>query len=124
MALFSPVELGDWLELGGPADTERHTVVERVVWGWLKPILGLTERPDPVPDEVFSWAIELGAIAHENPDGRTAYQLGNERSQYSWERRNAILAEASNAGQPAGSTASPSGRFPKPCPWPDPPRTR
>jgi hypothetical protein len=93
--------------------------VERVVWGWLSPALGLTERPDQVSDQLFSWAVELGAIFHENPTGLSTYHLGQERFGYSSERRAEILSEAtaSTAGVPA--TAS-QGSFPDAQAWPDP----
>ena len=73
-ALFEPQDLSNWL--GKTVADEKATSIEKVVWGWLKPQLGATERPDPVPDEVFSWAIELAAIAYENPTGLSARQLG------------------------------------------------
>ncbi|MGI8682068.1 MAG: hypothetical protein ACR2JO_08055 [Mycobacteriales bacterium] len=114
--LFTAAELSDFLH--GPVTPEAAVSVERVVWGWLKPVLGVSARPDPVPAEVWSWAIELGAIAHENPAGLTLYQLGTERSQFSAERRGAILAEASDEG--VSGSGSPRGSFPPPLAWPDP----
>lgn len=108
-------------------DDDDATMAERIVWGWLSPILGLDARPDPVTDQLFSWAIELGAIQHENPAGLALYQLGEERRQYSSARRNEILDEvrASVAGQTGtGGSALPRGRFPAACPYPDQARTR
>lgn len=99
---------------------EKAAIVESVVWGWLKRALTLEQRPAPVTDEIFGWAIELGAIFCENPNGLTAYQLGEERSQYSSERRDAILEDAASSGsggnEPAGN--SPRGSFPAPMAWP------
>lgn len=112
--LFTAADLSTWLQ--DDVDDDTATTIERVVWGWLKPVLGLTVRPDPIPEEVFSWAIELGAIARENPAGLARYQLGEESSQYSVERRNEILAEAGNGGRPAGDQLRPVGSFPdRPC---------
>jgi hypothetical protein len=121
--LFSADELGDFLHCS--VTVAAATSVERVVWGWLKPVLGLTERPDPVSEELFSWAIELGAIAHENPSGLSRYQLADEMQWYSAERRNQILDEAGSGGTPGG-VPKPRGNFPtEECPsWPDPARAR
>lgn len=106
--------------LGRPITIEQADTAERIVWGWLAPILG-TNRPDPIPDSVYSWAVELGAIAIENPSGLESYQLGAERLQFSAERRGEILSEAAAGGVPGGGT-TPRGSFPTACGWPDPAR--
>ncbi len=121
MPLFTAAELSGHLQKTVTA--EAAASCERVVWGWLKPALGLTERPNPVPDEVFSWAIELGGIAHENPAGLASYQLGAERIAYSAERRAEILADAADGGRP-GTGGAPRGSFPPACAWPDQARIR
>lgn len=120
VALFTADDLGDFLQVD--VSTTAAAAVERVVWGWLKVPLGLSERPDPVPDEVFSWAVELGAIAHENPAGLAAYQLGGERSQFSVERRREILDAAASGGGigTSGGGLRPRGSFPAASCWPDP----
>lgn len=112
---------GDLTEYLGKSVSEGQAVMaERVVWGWIKPILKMQDRPDPVADELFSWAIELGAIAHENPTGRSAQTNGPFSVQYS-ARRTEILAEI------AESTLTTKGLLPRgsfPCPerYPDPVR--
>lgn len=119
--LFTAADLGNLL--GTTVDAGKHALVERVVWGWLRPILDVDARPVPVPDELFSWAIELGAIAHENPDGRTAKQIGPFKDQYSVERRKEILAEVQehvDSNNPDGDPSAPTGYFPPPLPYPDP----
>jgi hypothetical protein len=113
-ALFSAADLT--VPLGRAVTDEEAALAERVVWGWLKPGLGLTERPDPIPDEVFSWAIELGAIYLENPSGLSSKQLGAEQMGFSAERRTAILAEV---GEGRLGPGSPRGSFPLARPWPD-----
>lgn len=110
--LFTAADLGDLLQKT-VTDTAA-AAAETLVWGWLRPVLGLAERPNPVSEEVFSWAIELGAIAHENPAGFESYQLGQERIQFSAERRTAILIEA--GGVPGGQETGPIGSFPPPLP--------
>lgn len=119
-ALFTAADLTPLM--GGRTVTDAEAeAAERIVWGWLTPVLKLSERPNPIPPQVFSWAAELGAIHLENPTGLAAYQLGQERLAFSSERRNAILSEAAAAGVPGAGT-SPRGSFPDPCPWPDPAR--
>lgn len=115
-ALFEAGDLSEWI--GKTITADRGQVLERVVWGWLKPRLGLEERPTPVPAEVFSWAIELGAIAHENPAGLSGKQLGSNSRQYSAERRGEILDEAE--AYSGGGSGAPMGTFPDPLPYPDP----
>lgn len=122
-ALFSAADLNSLPGVSGVTD-EQATMVERIVWGWLKPVLGLTDRPTPVPDEVFAWAVELGAIAYANPNGLSYYQLGEERSGFSAERRVEILGEAASGGQAASSAGRPRGCFPPAQAWPDPATTR
>lgn len=123
--LFTATELGNMLQCS--VTDEAAAAAERLAWGWLKPVLGITteDRPATVTAEVFAWAIELGAIAYENPSGLSAYQLGDERSQYSAERRNEILATAAAGGKVASSgVPSPRGTFPTAECWPDPIRRR
>lgn len=121
VALFNLEDLEGLID--ATVTTGRATVVEKVVWGWLKPKLGWEERPAEIPPEVFSWAVELGAIAHENPAGLSSYQLGQEQSQYSAERRNEILNDAAAYGDdPTGTTGGPIGNFPPATPYPDPAR--
>lgn len=115
-ALFGADELTGWL--GKPVGPERAATVEKVVWGWIKPILGVDERPDVIPSEWFSWAIELGGIGHENPAGLTAKQIGPFNEQYSAERRKEILTEISNTVAGGGSVAV----FPDAVSYPDPAR--
>lgn len=116
--LFTATELGDWVQADIPAGTA--ALRERVVWGWLKPILKLEERPEQPSEQLFAWAIELGGIAHENPSGKSAYQLGDENSQYSAERRREILDEVAAGGISSATPPQPRGRFPKAQRYPDP----
>lgn len=122
-ALFSADDLTHALR--EYVEEDDAVLAERMVWGWLSPILGLDERPDTVSDQLWGWAVELGAIYTENPSGLAAYQLGEERRQYSSARRNEVLEEvrASVSGDAAaGGTALPRGRFPKAAGYPDPAR--
>lgn len=114
--LFAAADLSALLQQD--VDPTTAAKLEQVVWGWLRGPLGLTERPTPVPEEIFSWAIELGAIAHENPAGLASYSLGEERWAYSSERRLEILALA-GAGASETGTGVPRGNFPPYVPYPD-----
>lgn len=117
MTLFDENDLTEWL--GKQVTGQRAASVERVVWGWLKPILGLAERPDPVPDEMFSWAVELGGIAHENPKGLSSRDLGPYSEQFSTERRKEILDDVRNSLPSGGASLKPTGSFPEPLDYPD-----
>lgn len=124
-ALFDTDKLTQWL--GFVVTEERAVVVEQVVWGWLRPILAADARPDPVPPELFSWALELGAIAHENPAGLSSKQFGDVAEAYSAERRDEILeavAESALGSGGATSRLSPRGSFPPARCYPDPAETR
>lgn len=104
--------------LGADVTDDAAAIVERMVWGWLQPYLG-PDRPAELTDQQFSWAIQLGAIAHENPAGLSSKQVGSVSEQYSAEARQAILdeVEGSVSGQRPGS---PRGRFPSARAYPDP----
>jgi hypothetical protein len=120
--LFSAEDLTAWLRQ--PVSDDASDVVERVVWGWLKPLLtpqGITERPVSPSDELKSWAIELGAIAYANPEGLDSYSLESESSKYSSERRDQLLRSVAGGGTTApGAALSPVGTFPGARRYPDP----
>lgn len=118
VVLFSQTELSDHLQYQVTAAAA--VSAERVVWGWLKQATGLSERPDPVPEEMFSWAVELGAIAHENPGGLSTSTTGDEQSQWDRARRAEILDAAASGGTGTPARDAPRGRFPAAQSWPDP----
>lgn len=117
--LFTATDLTDWLRQSVTA--EAAAVTERVVWGWLRPLLGVTERPAAPSDELTSWAIELGGIAYSNPEGLSVYMLETERSNYSSERRDEILRMVATHGLVApGGALSPKSSFPAAVDYPEP----
>jgi hypothetical protein len=120
--LFGASDLSSWLRQ--PVTDDAADVVERVVWGWLKPLLasqGVTERPTDPSDELKAWAIELGAIAYANPEGLDAYSLESESSKYSSDRRDQLLELAASGGTATpGVALAPKGSFPSARPYPDP----
>jgi hypothetical protein len=116
-SLFSAADLAGWL--GETVTDARAATAEKVVWGWLKDILGLDTRPIDVPDDLFAWAVELGGIAYRNPSGAASVKLGSLDVQYSSERRDEILEDvAQSAIATAGS--QPEGDFPEAWDYPDP----
>lgn len=117
-ALFDEADLTDWLHK--PVSPEAAAVAERVVWGWLRPLIGLVDRPDPPSAELLAWAIELGGIAHVNPEGLVRYVLDQELSIYSAERRDEILRTVASGGTIApGGAPRPIGAFPHAHRYPD-----
>jgi hypothetical protein len=119
--LFSAQDLTDWLHY--PVSPVDAVIAERVVRGWLLGATGVQDWGDPVPPDVFAWAVELGAIAHELPNGElVSTTTGATTDTYGVKRRSQILADA--AQRPAGGTVpgrgDPQGAFPPAMPWPQP----
>lgn len=118
-ALFTADDLNAVPGVTGVTEAEA-AIVERVVWGWLKPVLGVTERPDPVSPELASWALELGVIYRSNPEGLDSKKIGPFEEQYG-ERIDQILRAAATGGvTPAGTALRPVGSFPSARAYPDP----
>lgn len=119
-ALFTASDLNALPGITGVTDAEA-TAVEAVVWGWLQPLLKVTDRPDPVPPNLFSWALELGVIYRSNPEGLKSYSLDTESSTYDHDRIDAILRTAAGGGAVApGAAPAPSFSFPSARRYPDP----
>lgn len=78
-------------------DTDAATVARRQAGGWLSDATGLTSWPDPVPERLWSWGIELGAIAYNNPEAAQSEQIDDYRVVHDRARRGEILAAASGA---------------------------
>ena len=118
-ALFDENDLNALPGVDG-VTAEEATAVERIVWGWLKPILKVIERPDPVSEELFAWALELGVIYRTNPEGLAEYSLEQERTKYTTKRRAELLGEVASGGTTIGGVPSPVGSFPSARSYPDP----
>lgn len=123
--LFGAADLNALPDISGVTD-EEAAAIERVVWGWLKPLLetqGITERPAEPSDELWAWALELGAIYRSNPDSLKAYSLESESSTYDSERRDQLLRNVATGGAtPPGAVPAPQGCFPPAHRYPDPAR--
>lgn len=101
--LFDLGDLPSWLQVP-EVDTGTATRVRRAVNGWLQDATGLTEWPNPVPDRLWAWAIELAAIAHENPASMDSESIDDYRSGMDQQlrRRREILDAARAAYNTAG----------------------
>lgn len=121
MPLFTLDDLEHWLRYD--VDVTGHAIVEKVVTGWIFDATGWTASPDPLPPQVFSWALELGGIAYENPTSQSDDQTDLVRSAWR-DRRSQILAEIRTWSQANGTAVGaiplPRGSFPTSCPFPDP----
>jgi hypothetical protein len=108
--LFDLVDLPSWLQVPS-VDTETATRVRRAASGWLMGATRLTTWPDPVPDDLWAWAVELAAIAYRNPDGATNESIDDHTVGWDRQRRIDILAAARTAYS-SGTTTAPLYEFP------------
>lgn len=91
----------------------------RIAVGWLRGRCGFEQwPPDPVPEDVWAWAVELAALVYDNPTLVSSTTVGGQTVAYGAVslRRKEILDEAENtyprlAGRP-------TGEFPPACPLP------
>lgn len=122
--LFAPEDLAAYLQM----DLDLATVerCRRVAAGWLRSATGLTAWPDTIPDDLWAWAVELAALAYDNPAGWANETTGGEVTGYDRARRKEILDAAAAAygggGSGAAGPLSPVGAFPLAEPYPDPAR--
>jgi hypothetical protein len=119
-------ELAVYLQHQVKADVEASAI--RVAEGWLlAACTALTEWPAPVPDDLWAWAIELAAIAYNNPLGLVQRVTDEDTRSWGTERRKEILAAArqrygSGAATPVFSdSATGDSNFPPAPRWPDAP---
>ncbi|MDE9364582.1 hypothetical protein PZ938_03110 [Luteipulveratus sp. YIM 133132] len=142
-ALYTKAELEHFLQLAAqPADgspdagdgppgvtTDTYTVGHKVVSGWLLDAAGRTTWPteyaSDVPPQLFAWAVELGAIVHENPTAATTDTT--DKTTISWNDRRRVEAILSRVAQWSRGTGfedaapappAPTGCFPPVDPYP------
>lgn len=129
MTLFTPEQLKTWLryDADDDFDADSATLAEKVAAGWLSNATGMTvsalEATREETPQVFSWALELGGIAYENPTSMQDDQAGAART--TWRDRRAQILEEARAWAVATAPAPtrmalPRGSFPPAQPWPDP----
>jgi hypothetical protein len=109
--LFDLGDLPSWLQVP-EVDAETATRVRRVASAWLQDATGLTDWPSPVPDRLWAWALELAAIAFNNPTSLASETIDDYQMTVSDRlRRREILDSARQAYNTAGK---PQGSFPDP----------
>ncbi len=109
--LFTNEDLASWLQIP-EVDNSSADRARRYASGWLSDATGIIEWPDPVPDRLWTWGIELGGIAYNNPEGAASENIDDYRVQYDATRREQILDAARVAH--ASSSSGPQWSFPKP----------
>ncbi|WDZ87189.1 hypothetical protein [Micromonospora cathayae] len=108
--LFTPADLEKYLRQGA-LDAESVEVARRVASGWLRSATQLSDWPDPIPDDLFGWGLELAAIAYNNPEGLASDAVGATSS--TWERgRRAEILQAAREAYPT-ATKGPLFSFPE-----------
>jgi len=109
--LFDLGDLPSWLQVP-EVDAETATRVRRVASAWLQHATGLTDWPSPVPDRLWAWALELAAIAYNNPTSLSTEAIDDyQMTTADRLRRREILDAARAAYNMAGK---PMGSFPEP----------
>lgn len=120
MALVSAEDLELYLQRKVRPGT--GDIAIRVAEGWLRSATRLDPWPFPVPEDLFSWCIELAAIAHSRPDAVAEVEVGPTSRVWELPRRAEILAAAAARYGAAGRGprfAFPLPvRYPTPSPWP------
>lgn len=91
--IFDLADLPSWLQIP-QVDTETAIRVRRYANGWLMSATGLASWPDPIPDDLWAWAIELAGIAYRNPTANTNESISDYSYSQDSSRRAEILAEA------------------------------
>ncbi len=86
----------------------------RVAAGWLLAATRLPEWPVPLPDDLWTWAVELATLAYVNPEGLTSEVTGNRSATWAARREEILTAAAQRYG-----AGTPLGTFPAIAPYPD-----
>jgi hypothetical protein len=110
--LFDLGDLPSWMQIP-EVDDETVYRIRRYVNGWLQDATGLDTWPDPLPDKIWAWAIELAALVHENPTAKWSQTIDESVDVYergAQGRRREILDAARAAYNTAGK---PQGSFPE-----------
>lgn len=113
LPLVSSDELADHMQR--PVDAASAFSAIRVAEGWLRGATRLSEWPDPVPDDLWAWAVELAAIAYDNPTGLVSQTIGSESYSWAMARKSEITVAAR---QRYGASDAPVYAFPPAVPWP------
>lgn len=118
MPVVYPDEVGSFLR--ATVDPGSVAVAIRVAEGWLQGATRIVVwPPDPVPPNIWSWAVELAALAYDNPRTMTRRTVGAITAEWNYRqnRRLEILTEARRYYAGEGQSL---GDFPFAWPWPEP----
>jgi hypothetical protein len=107
--LFALTELASYMQRD--LDTETATNARRIASGWLRSATGLSDWPTPIPDELWTWALELAEMAYGNPSGYAGEVIDDHAVTFNRARRGDIL-EMARRKYSTGST--PVYSFPEP----------
>jgi hypothetical protein len=105
--LFTRAQFASYLH--EEVDNSSTDVCQLVASGWLMSATGLATWPLPIPDDLCAWALELAAIAYNNPAGASSQTIDD--FTVAGDRRKAILAEARTS---YGGASVPQYAFPDP----------
>ncbi|MFI5839451.1 hypothetical protein ACIA8K_07025 [Catenuloplanes sp. NPDC051500] len=113
--LFTLAELTDYLQQG-PLIEASAIVARRKASGWLRSATELTTWPDPIPDDLWGWAIELAALAYDNPTLLASETVGATSRTTDRARFTAILDAAREAYRDGSAPGGggPLHSFPEP----------
>jgi hypothetical protein len=101
--LFTLDEFASYIQQD--VDTSTATVVRRVASGWLMAATGLNVWPVPTPDDVWTWALELAAIAYRSPSGDVTSESIDDYVVMSDRARRKEILQAAATGYGGATTA-------------------
>jgi hypothetical protein len=90
--LFDLTDLASYMQQD--LDTETATRARRIASGWLRSATGLSDWPSPVPDDLWTWALELAEMAYGNPSGMAVETVDDYSGTRDRSRRAGILDAA------------------------------
>lgn len=111
MPLFTPGNLEDFLRRPN-VNTASAIQAEKVAAGWLQSATGLTEWPDPLPADLYGWALELGGAIYDNPTSLKELTVDGITRGFGGERLKQIIDAATR--RPGGGN-TPRYSFPAPA---------
>lgn len=112
--LITPADLATWLR--APVEDAAAAMVIRHAQGELRSATGWSgDWPDPTPDDLAGWCVELAAMTYTNPQGLDEDSTEADTMRPAWARRAEILAQAARR---YGSAGRPLGSFPPAPSWP------
>lgn len=114
--ILAPTDLGEFLRQ--PSINQASAVQSiRMAEGWLAAATRITPwPPDPAPEDVRAWAMELAVMCYADPVAMTTMS-GEGDSAVRLQRRQEVLAAAHRMYSGEGR---PSGSFPVESCWPEP----